>query len=139
MDAQLRKAEMKVDQARSEASMALRAAQQDASQGSSAHLHEAQEHEKHALQALAKAELEERHEASVYRRRADGEHRQVAALKGELERIEDQVLASRKKAYPDLAGRVNGRSAPQPQPRHTVPPGLQPDNGRILPHVGALL
>ena len=97
MDAQLRKAEMKVDQARSEASMALRAAQQDASQGSPAHLHEAQEHEKHALQALAKVELEERHEASVYRRRADGEHRQVAALKGELERIEDQVFEVEKK------------------------------------------
>lgn len=97
MDAQLRKAEMKVDQARNEASMALRAAQQDASQGSPAQLREAQEHEKHALQALAKAELEERHEASVYRRRADGEHRQVVALKGELERIEDQVLEVEKK------------------------------------------
>ena len=130
MDAQLRKAEMKVDQARSEASMALRAAQQDASQGSPGRLREAQEHEKHALQALAKAELEERHEASVYRRRADGEHRQVAALKGELERIEDKVLPSRKKAHPDLVGRVKGRSAPQPHSatlsRPLLPPLLPP-------------
>ena len=93
MEAQLRKAEMKVDQARSEASMALHAAQQDANAGSRARLRAAQEHEEHALQALSKAELEERQQASVFRRKADGEHREVSALKGELERIEDKVLA----------------------------------------------
>ena len=57
MEAQLRKAEMKVDQARSEASMALHAAQQDANAGSRARLRAAQEHEEHALAIAERDEL----------------------------------------------------------------------------------
>jgi len=51
--AQVEKAEMKVDEARSEAAMALHTAHQDASMGSSARLRGAQAHEQHALQVLS--------------------------------------------------------------------------------------
>jgi hypothetical protein len=48
MEAQVKKAELKVDQARNEAAMALHAAQHDASAGSRARLQAALQHEQHS-------------------------------------------------------------------------------------------
>jgi len=115
MEAQVKQAEMKVDQARSEAAMALHAAQHDTSAGSRERLHAAEEHEQHALRALSKAELEERQQARVYQREASEEHARVKALEDQLEHFEAQhqlrkeVLAERRRERERMEDRFETR------------------------------
>jgi len=115
MEAQVKQAEMKVDQARSEAAMALHAAQHDASAGSRERLHAAEEHEQHALRVLSKAELEERQQARAYQREASEEHARVKALEDQLEHFEAQhqlrkeVLAERRRERERMEDRFEMR------------------------------